>query len=230
MQMLLSSWRAPHAALRRLAALAALGAALAMGGLPAHALALRLDWKLDFAYPPNPCLDGSLLSTASLGLYGVDSGHPDGYALWVPGSALPDIGCGAGALAGSAVFDAADGTAVFGSWAGALRAPDPGPAESPAYAFPIGTAEGDLAVETDPGAAPFVSLCNVLAGSIECLNPGPPDLPLFAFSSPGRQVGTLTLLLTPVPEPASAALLLAGLAALAALGRRRAPPGASGRG
>ncbi|MCB2022429.1 MAG: VPLPA-CTERM sorting domain-containing protein [Burkholderiaceae bacterium] len=220
MQTILSSLRDPRPRFRRLAALAAVGAALTVAWLPAHALSLRLDWKLSFA-PPNPCVDGSALATSAFGLYGTDESHSDGYLLWLPNPGPPDIACGASALSGSGVFDAADGTAIFGALAGAVRLPDPGPPEMPAYAFPPGTAEGDRIVEFDPGAAPFVALCNVVAGSIECPNPGPPELPLFAFASPGQQVGTLTLLLTPVPEPASAALLLLGLGALATLGRRR---------
>jgi hypothetical protein len=220
MQTILSSLRDPRPRFRRLAALAAVGAALTVAWLPAHALSLRLDWKLDFAFPPNPCIAGSALATSAFGLYGKDDSHRDVYSLWIPNPGPPDIACGASALSGSGLFEAADGTAIFGAWAGAVHQ-NPGPPDMPAYAFPPGTAEGDRIVEFDPGAAPFVALCNVVAGSIECPNPGPPDLPLFAFASPGHQVGTLTLLLTPVPEPASAALLIAGLGALAALGRRR---------
>mgnify|MGYP006314956741 FL=1 len=100
-----------------------------------------------------------------------------------------------------------------------MHIPDSDPTCRPAYAFPIGTAEGDGIVESDAGAAPFLEPCEVVAGSIEC--PGSLELPLFAFASPGQQVGTLALLLSPVPEPATAALLLAGLGPLAALGRRR---------
>lgn len=199
----------------------AAGAALPASCLPAQALSLRLDWKLDFGYPHNPCIAGSALSTASLGLFGADAAHPDGYALWSASPGLPDIGCGAGALAGSAVFAAADGTAISGRWSGTLHLPEPGPTDKPAYAFPVGTVEGDLVVESDPGAAPLVALCDVVAGGIECPSPGPPELPLFAFASPGERVGTLTLLLTPVREPASAALLVVGLAALVGPGLQR---------
>jgi hypothetical protein len=89
-------------------------------------------------------------------------------------------------------------------------------ADQTVYAFPTGT----TLVDSDPGNAPLVLLGKVCA-SVFCPSPGPPELPLFAFASPGTQIGALTLVITPVPEPAIWTLLLLAGGACWGCGLRR---------
>jgi hypothetical protein len=186
--------------------------------MTARAATLRLDWTLGFSYPPNPCVAGSTLASRSLGLFMAASGGV-GYTPLVPEQGLPGLSCGASG-SGTVGFDAADGVVVFGAYAGALRFPDPGAAERPVYAFPTGTAEGELLVDIDPGAAPYLRLGEV-CGSLFCPDAGLGELPLFAFAGAGMRIGTLSMAVTTVPEPAPWALMLwAGAAGWAGLRRR----------
>lgn len=183
---------------RRVAALLAL---LVVAPLPAQGVPLRLDWTLDFSYPPNPCIAGSSLVSGSLGLFAAPAGA-DGDTPLTPGLGLPDLPCGASG-GGSAWFDADDGVAIFGAYSGAVRLLNPDAADQPVYAFPNGT----TLIDSDPGDAPLVLLGEV-CGSVFCPDPGQSELPFFAFASPGTQIGTLTLAIAAVPEPAPWTLLL----------------------
>jgi hypothetical protein len=208
---------------RRLRALAL--ALLAALGAPALAADLRLDWTLSYAYPPNPCVAGGALVRSAFGLF--EQVSPTAYRpLHAPNPGPPDLALGARA-SGSVAFTVAEGTSVFGAYDGHVSCPDAGPRGLPVHAFPNGTAEGDAAVESDPGTVQYLLLGTVRGGQFSAPDPGPPDLPLFAFASPGQWVGTAGLWVSVVPEPAGAWLLLAGLAAAARL-RRGAPAAACG--
>ncbi len=186
--------------------------------LPAQAAWLRLDWSLDFSYPPNPCVAGSSLVSHGLGLFAATEGDGERLPLG-PEPGLPVLSCGASG-GGVAVFDSDDGTSIFAAYGGAVRFPTSGPPEQPVYAFPFGTADGDLLVESNPGAAPVVPL-GAVCGDLFCPGPGSPALPLFAFASPGAQIGTLRVVITAMPEPATWTLLMLAGGAWWAGGRRR---------
>jgi hypothetical protein len=87
--------------------LAAVFALVLASPLPAQAVPLRLDWTLDFKYPPNPCIAGSSLVSRSLGLFSATD-RVGRYEPLIPEPGLPDLRCGASG-GGSAWFDADDG-------------------------------------------------------------------------------------------------------------------------
>jgi hypothetical protein len=214
-------WLAAFPVAQRVAAVLALLFAVA---LPAQAVPLRLDWTLAFSYPPNPCIDGTFLVSNSLGLFA--NARDAGYVVSrVADPGPPDLSCGASG-GGSAWFDAEVGTAIFGAYSGEVRIPSSDASDQPAYAFPPGTANGDRLVAGEPDAVPFVRL-GAVCGNVFCPSFGPPELPLFAFASPGKQIGTLALTITAMPEPAPWMLLLLAGGAWWAGGRLR-PRAAAG--
>lgn len=204
----------------KLLALAA-AAAMALPCVTAQATPIRADFGAVFL-PPNPCnetdlgdLTGAVLSGAFDLYYQYARGG--GLIRATPGApAVGDVACGARASTGFDFDLALEGggeATLFLSFAGQLVTKDPGPAQWPVYAFsPFIPNPGPPEL---PDAAPLIELGVI---SVE-RDPGPIQMPLFAFASPGHEIGYALANVSVVPEPASAALLAIGLAAL--IGGRR---------
>lgn len=188
----------------------------------AEASILTANYALNFV-PPNPCdatsVGGNPLGGATLGgvidlFVGVPArtsaaastrfgGLACGASLSLPAIQIPNL-------------IVADMTPVYLQFAGTLVSGNPGPPTVPLFAFDDGTA----AVAALPTSAPSILLgWLALSPGSRTLSfvgghPGPPNLPLFAFASPGVAIGTLAVRIAVVPEPATLALLAAGLAVL----------------
>lgn len=179
----------------------------------ARAVAINFSYTMNF-YPPNPCA-GSTLS-GSIGLFDITG---DGSPI-VSSPGPPEASCGE-SFSDSFVLFAAPGTDIYFSFEGAIHIPDPGPPEAPVFAFAAGTREGDSTVADIPFSAPLISLGSVDIDGILCPSPGPPELPLFAFSSLGTQVGSISVAMSPVPEPSTMILLGSGICGLVLMRRFR---------
>lgn len=194
--------------------LALLLSVLAIVGAPssAHAIGISFSYNLNY-YPPNPCVDSSLSS--SIGIYDLTG---DG-SIFIPSHGQPDTSCGSSS-SGAFSFDVSPGALLYLSFEGAIQVPDPGPPDAPVFAFPNGTNEADEAVSIMPSSAPLIFIGEVNLDGILIPNLGPQEFPLFAFSSPGTQVGSLTVATAPVPEPGTLLLIGSGLAGLIAARKR----------
>lgn len=202
----------------KLLALAA-AAAMALPCVAAQATPIRADFGAVFL-PPNPCnetdlgdLTGAVLSGGFELYYRYTRGGDLIRA--TPGApAVGNIACGARAVTGFdlALGDGGEAT-LYLSFAGQLVTVNPGPAQLPVYAFsPFLPNPGPPEL---PDAAPLIELGVI---SLE-RSPGPIQMPLFAFASPGHEIGYALANVSVVPEPARAALLAIGLAAIVGVRR-----------
>ncbi|MBI4715698.1 MAG: PEP-CTERM sorting domain-containing protein [Nitrospirae bacterium] len=185
----------------------------------AHPLGLRVEYAINF-FPPSPCAEtfvggNSLEGAVMNGGINLFLGLPGRTSDPVASTGVEGLVCGS-SLPAVQILDLSvtETTPLYLQFGGSLVEIAHGPPNLPFYAFDEGTVEGSDAVAGDPGSPP-----SILLGWLE-VPPGPPILPLFAFASPGTQIGTLTVHVTPVPEPGTLLLLGAGLAGAAVLRRR----------